>query len=108
MLPSLRSVCLQAMMMIGLRAPVNHAVAATSPASASQAPKIILSVIIDDMGWYDSQPHNPTAPTPTLGSWAKEGILLERQYTCASHKTRQQPVHARRSSCDFKLSLIHI
>jgi hypothetical protein len=99
MLPSLRSVCLQVMIILGQRAPVNRAVAATSPASASQGPKTILSVIIDDMGWYDSQPHNPTAPTPTLGAWAKEGILLERQYTCASHKTCQQLVHARTSSC---------
>ena len=38
----------------------------------------------DDMGWYDSQPHNPTSPTPTLGQWAKEGILLERHYVCES------------------------
>ena len=36
------------------------------------------------MGWYDSQPHNPTSPTPTLGQWAKEGILLERHYVCES------------------------
>jgi hypothetical protein len=98
MLPLWRSVCLQAMVILGLWAPVNRTTAAASPASASRGPKIILSVIIDDMGWYDSQPHNPTAPTPTLGAWSKEGILLERQYTCASHTTRQQPVHARSSS----------
>ena len=36
------------------------------------------------MGWYDSQPHNPTSPTPTLGQWANEGILLERHYVCES------------------------
>ena len=53
-------------------------VIALAPAAA-KGPTTILSVIIDDMGWYDSQPHNPTAPTPTLGAWAKEGILLERQ-----------------------------
>ena len=57
--------------------------AATVLAPAATGPHTILSVIIDDMGWYDSQPHNPGAPTPTLGAWAKEGILLERQYTCA-------------------------
>ena len=44
-------------------------------------PKVILTVVIDDMGWHDAQPHNPQSPTPTLGALAAEGILLERFYT---------------------------
>ena len=44
-------------------------------------PKVILTVIVDDMGWYDSQPHNPLSPTPNLGSLAKEGLTLDRHYT---------------------------
>lgn len=44
-------------------------------------PRAILSIIIDDMGWHDAQPHNPGSPTPTLGALAAQGILLERHYT---------------------------
>jgi arylsulfatase A-like enzyme len=69
------------------------AAAAIVPAAA-KGPKMILSVIIDDMGWYDSQPHNPTAPTPTLGEWAKEGILVERQ--CALMSRSPASIYTRR------------
>ena len=44
-------------------------------------PRAILSIIIDDMGWHDAQPHNSGSPTPTLGALAAQGILLERHYT---------------------------
>ena len=47
-----------------------------SAAAAQKGPKAILTIIIDDMGWYDSQPHNPASPTPTLGKLAADGILL--------------------------------
>eukprot|EP01052_Picozoa_sp_SAG31_P019266 SAG31_NODE_1398_length_8501_cov_5.407046_6_plen_83_part_00 len=46
-----------------------------------KGPQAILTVVIDDMGFFDAQPHNPRSPTPTLGTLAKEGILLERHYT---------------------------
>ena len=56
------------------------AVAAAAPPAATKGPSAILSIIIDDMGWYDSQPHNPDSPTPALGTLASEGVLLERMY----------------------------
>ena len=71
-----------------------------SAAAAQKGPKAILTIIIDDMGWYDSQPHNPASPTPTLGKLAADGILLERQYayvfcspTRRSFVTGRFPVH---------------
>jgi arylsulfatase A-like enzyme len=78
------------------------AVATTAAANTppQQGPRAILTVIIDDMGWHDSQPHNPRAPTPTLGALAAEGILLERHYayvfcspTRRSFLTGRFPVH---------------
>eukprot|EP01051_Picozoa_sp_SAG22_P026507 SAG22_NODE_8397_length_659_cov_1.194643_1_plen_65_part_01 len=52
----------------------------STSAGAQKGPKAILTLLIDDMGWWDSQPHNPASPTPTLGRLAADGILLERQY----------------------------
>lgn len=63
-------------------------------------PKVITSVIIDDMGYYDSQPANPESPTRNLGRLAAEGIVLSRMYTysyCSptrrSFVTGRFPVH---------------
>ena len=63
-------------------------------------PKVILSVIIDDMGFYDSRPTNPNSPTPTLNALAQEGVFLNRHYTysyCSptrrSFLTGRYPVH---------------
>ena len=73
---------------------------ASRSAAAQKGPKAILTIIIDDMGWWDSQPHNPASPTPTLGRLAADGILLERQYAyvfCSpsrrSFVTGRFPVH---------------
>jgi hypothetical protein len=33
-----------------------------------------------DLGYWDTQVHNPVSPTPTLGALAKEGIVLNRHY----------------------------
>ena len=46
-----------------------------------RSPKVILSVIIDDMGFYDARPTNPNSPTPTLNALAQEGVFLNRHYT---------------------------
>ena len=43
-------------------------------------PPHVLSIIVDDLGRYDTQVTNPAAPTPTIGRLAKEGIKLDRHY----------------------------
>jgi arylsulfatase A-like enzyme len=47
--------------------------------NATQLPHIV-SLMIDDLGHYDTQVHNPDAPTPTIGELVKQGINLERFY----------------------------
>ena len=42
-------------------------------ATAATAPPHILSVIVDDLGRYDTQVTNPNAPTPTIGHWPTLG-----------------------------------
>ena len=46
-------------------------------AAAPQQPPHIVSVMIDDLGSYDSQVNNPNAPGDTIGALVKEGIKLE-------------------------------
>eukprot|EP01046_Picozoa_sp_COSAG06_P077002 COSAG06_NODE_24849_length_651_cov_0.731884_1_plen_66_part_10 len=41
-------------------------------------PSAIFTVLIDDLGYSDTQigGRNPKSPTPTLGQLAKEGVVL--------------------------------
>ena len=48
-----------------------------TPAAASDQPPHIVSVMIDDLGSYNSQVNNPNAPGDTIGALVKEGIKLE-------------------------------
>ncbi len=66
-------------------------------------PKIILNIIIDDLGWANFGPRTPNPPeneTPRLSSLCSRGVLLDRQYnhfTCspsrAAFSTGRLPVH---------------
>ena len=46
-------------------------------AAAAQQPPHIVSVMVDDLGSYNSQVNNPNAPGDTIGALVKEGIKLE-------------------------------
>ena len=37
-------------------------------------------LLIDDLGFHDTQVHNPESPSPAIGGLAKEGIILQRHY----------------------------
>ena len=62
------------------------AAAALCAASASTAapPKVILQVIVDDLGWGDVAWHrtgpNAENPTPHMAQLVKEGVELNRHY----------------------------
>ncbi|KAJ1449643.1 alkaline-phosphatase-like protein, partial [Pelagophyceae sp. CCMP2097] len=40
----------------------------------------IIALLADDLGWHDTAPRNPAAPTPVLAKLAREGITLDRHY----------------------------
>ena len=40
----------------------------------------LVTILADDLGWYDTAPTNPFAPTPTLAALAAEGLVLNRHY----------------------------
>ena len=46
-------------------------------ANAAELPHIV-SLMIDDLGHFDTQVHNPNAPTPTIGELVRQGISLDR------------------------------
>ena len=48
--------------------------------TGTKGPQVILTLLIDDLGYFDTSVWNPAAPTPTIGSLANEGLRLERQY----------------------------
>ena len=55
--------------------------AAAAGGSIKPAPHI-LTLLIDDLGFYDSQVHNPDSfMTPNLGELARTGVVLERHHT---------------------------
>ena len=66
-------------------------------------PKVILNIIVDDLGWSNFGPRSPNPPeneTPRLTSLASRGVTLLRQYnhfTCtpsrSSFTTGRLPVH---------------
>jgi arylsulfatase A-like enzyme len=47
---------------------------------AAATPPHIITVLADDLGWFDTQVHNPASPTPAIGSLSRQGIVLERAY----------------------------
>jgi hypothetical protein len=77
-------------------------------AYAASAPAVILTVIVDDLGWNNVGWHqNQTGPanaTPRLTSLAKAGIILDRHYvhfTCtpsrSSYLSGRLPVHVQQT-----------
>ena len=53
--------------------------AATTP--HAKAKPHILYALVDDLGWYNTQLHNPEIHTPYLVELRKQGIFLDRHYT---------------------------
>eukprot|EP01048_Picozoa_sp_COSAG05_P031186 COSAG05_NODE_11252_length_523_cov_0.537736_1_plen_152_part_01 len=52
-----------------------------APAAPQDKPHI-MTLVIDDLGWHDTQIHNPNSfMTPNLGALAKAGITLMRHHT---------------------------
>jgi arylsulfatase A-like enzyme len=49
--------------------------------ASSKQPKFVVTMLIDDCGFYDLQVNgNKDSPTPTLGALASEGQILDRHY----------------------------
>ena len=48
--------------------------------AAAAPPKYVVTVLIDDAGWYDTTVNNPESPTPRLQELADQGIRLDRHY----------------------------
>ena len=40
--------------------------------------RTLVTIMVDDMGWYDSQINNPLAPTPRIGELLAESLHLDR------------------------------
>ena len=49
--------------------------------SALGKPSVIMTVLIDDLGFADTQVHNPDTPTPQIGALAREGLVLMNLHT---------------------------
>ena len=45
--------------------------------------RTLVTIMVDDMGWYDSQINNPLAPTPRIGELLTESLHLDRLYVRA-------------------------
>ena len=48
--------------------------------NVTASPLVILTLLIDDLGYYDTKVNNPAAPTPTIGKLADQGLRLDRHY----------------------------
>jgi arylsulfatase A-like enzyme len=51
-----------------------------SAQTSKLAPNVLI-LLVDDLGWNDVGFHLPSAPTPNLNRFAKEGLELQRFYT---------------------------
>ena len=51
----------------------------TAVGTAGAKPHFVF-LLIDDLGFHDTQVHNPDSPSPAIGRLAKEGIILQRHY----------------------------
>ena len=40
----------------------------------------LVTVLADDLGWYDTTIHNPKAPTPAISALVADGLRLDRHY----------------------------
>eukprot|EP01079_Euglenida_sp_SAG-EU17-18_P004759 gene4759-4930_t len=68
--------------------PTHTPVTPAGPANLTQ------TIIIDDLGWYDTQVHNPDSPTPNIGQLADAGVRLDHHYVfnpTASHSFQPYP-----------------
>lgn len=50
------------------------------PAAAAAKPHLLYA-LVDDLGWYNVQLHNPKIRTPHFVELRSQGILLDRHYT---------------------------
>ena len=73
---------------VHVRVSAQHFSAQRQPASRMKhdddkaPPPHLLSIIVDDLGWYDSQIHNPDSfMTENIGRLAQQGITLMRHHT---------------------------
>ena len=48
---------------------------------ATTGPATIVTIVIDDLGHYDTAVYNPNSPTPALKALADGGVRLGRHYT---------------------------
>ena len=66
-------------------------VAFVAPASSAAPTPLrphVVSLLIDDLGFYDTSVQNPNASTPAITELVNEGIKLQRHYV----RDTQQPV----------------
>eukprot|EP01047_Picozoa_sp_COSAG01_P006446 COSAG01_NODE_233_length_20982_cov_14.774458_5_plen_1039_part_00 len=57
-------------------------------------PLTIMTVLIDDLGWADSQPRNPLSPTPRIGQLVNAGIdLLHHHVYMVCSPTRRSVLY---------------
>ena len=61
----------------------------TGVCSATTTRPHILSLIIDDLGFFDTTVHNPNAPTPAIKNLTDSGIRLEHHYSCECASFRE-------------------
>ena len=52
------------------------------PAAAAAKPHLLYA-LVDDLGWYNVQLHNPKIRTPHFVELRSQGILLDRHYVSA-------------------------
>jgi hypothetical protein len=50
-----------------------------SPPPLGKQPHFV-TILADDLGWWDTSIHNPDSPTPTISNLTKEGYRLDRHY----------------------------
>ena len=55
--------------------------AAATATTAASPPKVILTFLIDDLGYWDSSVWNNRSVTPVLRTLADEGVRLSHMYT---------------------------
>ena len=56
---------------------VAPAAAAAATVAAAPRPHLV-TLLADDLGWFDTTIHNPAAPTPRLSALLSEGLILDR------------------------------
>ena len=54
---------------------------ATVVAAEKAARPNIIFIMADDLGFADTQVHNPDTPTPQIGELAREGLVLMNLHT---------------------------